>query len=442
MHAGDRSATEETLRAGYRPIRHMTAAESPWPGTLTRTPDGQSSVLVDAVELGDDWGGWHAEEGGHVLAPLDVVRRLDGHDVALPVCSERVDAFLARRGSGRDALDGGEAVTLAVSLLRGAAEVARHAGDDPSIGEWWLTDEGRPVLATDIAGRPTSEVLESLATSVDAWLGRVIADAAATATDPRVLLRDIDECEAALFAVAAPLPLAMNAFTPLHGRDAAPGPAADEAEDVPPPRWVDSLARHIDADLTELVSDTFTRVWRGVRRPRAANHRRPWIIAAGLAGGILGLGLLWPSGGGPATAEGSVPTPTSTSTEAGPSGSAVSDAPDQEQHPAAVDPVPASGDVDWAVAAAGLLTRRAACAGELGCLADIVEDPTRAFPAGVADRSGADVRITLLDEFGGAAVLRVEDPADAATTPQLVVVVRAQERLLLRDIHDVAEKKA
>ena len=45
--------------------------------------------------------------------------------------------------------------------------------------------------------------------------------------------------------------------------------------------------------------------------------------------------------------------------------------------------------------------------------------------------------MTLLDEFGGAAVLRAEA---AGGTPQLVVIVRADGRWLLRDVYDVAQQ--
>ena len=46
--------------------------------------------------------------------------------------------------------------------------------------------------------------------------------------------------------------------------------------------------------------------------------------------------------------------------------------------------------------------------------------------------------MTLLDEFGGAAVLRVE--AAGGAPPQLVVIVRADGRWLLRDVYDVAQQ--
>ncbi len=436
MQPGYRKTSSDALRAGYRAIRHVGPPDAPWPGTLVRNPDETACVLVDAAALGEDWSGWYAAQEGHVLAPLDVVRRPDGHDVALPVCTERLDAFLARRGHGRDRLESGEAITLAVSLLRGAAELAalRDDADAPPEGEWWITDDGRPAVAPDLAGATASELLASLSASADPRLARALADAASAAADARRLLRDIDECEAALFAIADPLPLVTQVFSPLRVRDARLAATEVEAAE-PPARWVDSLARHVDADLTALVSDTVTRLWRRLRRPGTGSRRRPWLIAASVAGGILGLGLLWPAGGGPATAGGSPAPSAASSAPTSPAAAPV--------NPPPPDVAATGGDhLDWQAAAAGLLSARAACSGRPACLADILEDPAKSFPTGVSDRGGAAVTLTLLDEFGGAAVLRVEDATDAAKPPQLLVLVRTQDRVLLRDIHDVAEKKA
>ena len=61
------------------------------------------------------------------------------------------------------------------------------------------------------------------------------------------------------------------------------------------------------------------------------------------------------------------------------------------------------------------------------------------FPGGVVDLTAAERTVTLLDEFGGAAVLRVEASASAAS-PQLVVIVRTDDRWLLRDVYDVPEQ--
>ena len=47
--------------------------------------------------------------------------------------------------------------------------------------------------------------------------------------------------------------------------------------------------------------------------------------------------------------------------------------------------------------------------------------------------------MTLLDDFGGAAVLRVE-PVTAGPVAQLVLVICTDGKWLLRDVHDIAEQ--
>jgi hypothetical protein len=228
-----------------------------------------------------------------------------------------------------------------------------------------------------------------------------------------------------------------------------------ELGEEPPVRWIDALARHVDADLAALASDTVVRVWRRwtrprtdrVDRPRAGGRRRPWLVAAGIAGGILGIGLLWPAGGGPATADAPGDPPTASAAASSPAPSpagelaAATDTSSTSSADEAGTPVAGEDSItDWVTATAQLLTRRADCAGGAACLAEVVADPTRTFPAGVVDAAAAERSLVLLDEFGGAAVLRVDSTAGTAPS-QLVVVVRADGRLLLRDVHDVAEQK-
>ena len=121
------NGAEGSLQEGYRVIRLIAGeAESPWPGALLCTPDGVTGVAVDAAVLGGGWAGWDADPSGHVLCPVDILRRQGGHDVLLPVCTERLEDFLLRRAGGAE-LAVGEAVTLAVSLLRGIGELSTTA---------------------------------------------------------------------------------------------------------------------------------------------------------------------------------------------------------------------------------------------------------------------------------------------------------------------------
>ena len=401
------------------------------------TPDGETAVAVDATLLGDDWAGWSADATGHLLAPLDVVRRVDGHDVLLPVCTERLDDFLARRAGGAE-LSIGEVVTVAVSLLRGLTELP--AASTAVRGTWWLTDAGRPVAATGTGteGLEDQTLAHLRRLAADApRLAALLDDAAVAMTEPRRRARELERAEAALFSVADPLALATTTFGPRRARDRASVDPLNGVEDPPPAQtsWIHALSRHVDADWADLVSRTTTGVWRSVRKSRPGG-RRPWILAAGIAGVVLAGGLLWPTGGaGPATAEvssGSVP----------PSARDQKPEPDEttgESDTTAPQPAPVVEPTDLAVVTADLLGARTACSGDSECLADVLESTGTPFPPGVVDLPADQRTVTLLDEFGGAAVLRAEASA-AGAPPQLIVIVRTERGWLLRDVHDVPEQ--
>ncbi len=422
---------EGSLQEGYRVIRLVAGAEeSPWPGALVCTPDGVTAVAVDAAVLGGGWAGWDADPSGHVLAPIDILRRQDGHDVLLPVCTEQLVDFLRRRAGGAE-LTVGEAVTVAVSLLRGVGEVSSTAGVR---GVWWLTESGRPVAVTDTGtaalDEQTAAHLRAVAAEVPS-LAQILEDAAGSLTDSRRRPRALERAEAAIFAIADPLALATTTFGPKRARHRSSADARVETPEAEPvPRsWVHALSRHLDAEWADLLSRTTTGLWRALRAPRTA-PRRPWLVAGGLAVVVLTVGLLWPTdGGGPATAEvpavppaASTPSPASASPE-----------------PVADPPVVGGTEADPAVITAELLSARSTCAADQVCLEQVLETADAQFPSGVVDLAAADRTVTLLDEFGGAAVLRVE--ASASTSPpQLVVIVRTGDRWLLRDVYDVPEQ--
>ena len=427
------NAADVRLQRGYRVIRQMTGdAESPWPGALICLPSGETGVAVDADVLGDEWRGWTADPAGHVLAPADILRRSDGHDVLLPVCPERLTDFLDRRG-GLD-LSVGEGVNVAVSLLRGVAELSAESG---ARGTWWLTDAGRPLFATDTSNSGLHEVtaglLQRVALDVPA-LADVLAGAVEALAEGR-RGRVLERLEAALFSVAEPTALATMTFGPKRVRD-RPVLEGDSPEVGPPERapWPLALFSHLDAEWADVVSRATTGVWRALRTPRPG-RRRPWLVAGGLAGVIIVGGLLWPTGQtGTATAETSTPSPAASSAPS----------PTATGAPAvAEDPVGEStGDAaqsDLASLTEALLTARTACEADPTCLAGVVETPAAAFPPGAADYDQAERSVALLDEFGGAAVLRVE-PVGRDGAPQLVVVVQIDGRWLLRDVYDIAEQ--
>jgi hypothetical protein len=436
-------AAEVRLQEGYRVIRQMVGeADSPWPGVLVCAPTGEIVVAVDSDLLGDRWWGWAADPKGHVLAPVDILRRTSGHDVLLPVCTERLAEFLDRRG-GSD-LTAGEAVTVAVSLLRGLGEL--QTGADDACGVWWLTEAGRPVVATDTSDgsilEHTIDLLRRIALDVPA-LADAVTDVVEAMADSR-RGRVLERAEAEIFAVAEPTALATTTFGPKRVRGRSPLQDDTVIGDSEPPRrsWPIALSRHLDAEWADVLSRTTTGVWRALRTPRAG-RRRPWLVAGGLACAIVAGGLLWPTGdGGPATARTSQPA---TDPAVAPSSSAIPASPGDTASAAASgsEPVeaPHGSDqpADLTSLTAALLSARTACAGQSTCLDGVLETEDARYPPGVVDVPEEGRSLTLLDDFGGAAVLRVE-PISGEGAPQLVVIVQVDGRWLLRDVYDIAEQ--
>ncbi|WP_127818615.1 hypothetical protein, partial [Microbacterium sp. CPCC 204701] len=290
---------ENPLRSPFREIRAVRErADGPWPGLLVRTASGVVGVLVDAQVLGQHWKGWDAAPSGHVLAPIDLARTAaGGHDVLLPVCAERLEDFVRRRGA-RSALPPGEAVTLGVSVLRGCAQIL---GTPPVTGDWWLDDSGRPVLATDAS--PQSAVAAAAAVLGVAVVDPVLQQAWDTAVRAlgagRVTSRDLIDVEELLFAAAEPEPLSTISLSPRPAVDVAPDLRATALQvhhAAPRPLW-QSLIGSVDADLADTVSRATTAVWRRMRTP-TRSRRAPLLVGGAVAASVLVGGALWPSAGG------------------------------------------------------------------------------------------------------------------------------------------------
>jgi hypothetical protein len=450
----------KAMDAGHHAMRRVGSAESPWPGMLAQDDAGELRLLVDA-ELYGDASGWDADPAGHILTVLDVVRRADGHDVVLPACTERVDAFLTRRRDRRVPLTAGERVTMAVSLVRGLGEA--HAAVPDARGSWWLTSDGRPVLALDCPGDRdaasvvTARLLAMLAAGADVRLEAILTGAAARAEQPRALAREADELEADLFACAVPEPLATAGAAAADGRP--PARSVDVVElaeaESPAAGWIGRLAPHVDADLADAVSQALTSVWRRLRGgdasrrdgSRRRGRRRPLLIAGAVAVAVVWVGLVWPTGdSGSASAGADAPGATNT---ASPARSSAIVAPVASSRPGAGNATPSPSMRRPAESAAErpdaivrtvdeLLTAHTRCENDESCLAVVQEDPRRRFVEGAASLPPTQRRIALLDSFGGAAVVRVENanaPAAEAAGAQLVVVVRDGDRWLLRDVY-------
>lgn len=203
----------------HRTIRMLDVGEGPYPGALVAQGDS-IAVLTSADDL-SGWAGWAHAGDEHVAGPIDLVRRSDGHDVLLPWCTERVSAFAGRRSAALVPLTAGEVSTLVGSLLRGIAELGSAAGVE-RVGEWWLTDGGRPLFVigagTDARAGAARLVDRLRRDCADRALVRVLGTVVAGLDDaerPRLPARLLEGWEAELLAIAAPRPLR----TDLHGPD-------------------------------------------------------------------------------------------------------------------------------------------------------------------------------------------------------------------------------
>lgn len=426
----------DTLLAPYRPIRRIEAgADAPFPATLCRLASGDTALLVDAAELPVQWQGWTAQPDGHLLQPVDLVRRADGHDVVLPVLTTRlVDLAQRRRSEGRDLLDG-EAVTLAVSLLRGLEEVRTGWPDER--GEWWLTDAGFPALVTGCgsidAADATRAALEEVAEGRPATPWHDVLEAARR---PRIAARELARLEDDLFAFASARAVDMTARPSAAGEGAGRERWRDDIEPAAPRTLWEQLGRHVDADLADVFSRATTAVWRRLRsRPGGGSRRRVWLLAAAVAAVVVLGGLLWPQDRSPeASAPETVsaqPTITPASTDA--PAPAVSEGGDGDTttEPSAQG-APAAGPPDLVAVASDLLTARSAC-DQPSCAGAVMVDPSRTLAPGVVDLPSSARTVTLLDEFGGVAVLRV-DAVDGTAESELVVIELVGDRWLLRDV--------
>lgn len=406
-------------------IRAVGPPEAPFEGLLARAPNGDTVLLVDRERL-RGWPAWCAPSGGHVLAPLDVLRRTDGHDVVLPALGDRIDRLLARRRAAGAALRDGEALTVAVSIVRGMACVHGEelAAEETS---WWVSPEGKPLLVCgtgeDGLARASGRIIEAMAQDVaDPALREVLGDVGRGLASAHVAAPEFDRWEEELFSTVPPEPLVMEVIGP------GPRVAVPVAEEVPPAPgetrrgWWNPLASATDAAWADTVSDVLHRVRRA---GRAAPGRRTRLLlpAVGAAGLVLIVGLGWPDSTGGAAISGSSATATSRP---------VASAPTPSARPAA-----GSGEQEDPVAAlTALLAVRDECA-DAACRAAVNENTAEQLPGGAIDDPARSIRI--IDDFGGLAVLRVEA---GGRRPQLVTIVTTPAGWRVRDVFDAADPPA
>ncbi|GAA1912290.1 hypothetical protein GCM10009775_01110 [Microbacterium aoyamense] len=428
----------DRLLAPYRAVRRVAApADGPWSGVLVRTPAGVSGVLVEADSLTDDWAGWDAAADGHIAAPLDLVRTSHGHQVLLPVCGERLADFLTRRRDAGCPVSRGEAVTIGVSLVRAIAELGHRM--HTTCGEWWLTDDRRPVFAADAGERgaadETIDVVRGLAAEASDLPWHLLDE---LLTRERISDRDCVRVEDELFSHAAAEPLAdaplavrrsLATLSPGHPPLRVHEPDR-EHELAASGGWMDHLTRHVDVGLADAVSRATTGLWRRVSVRGSGRRRSPWLVAAAVGAVVLAGGLLWPATGAEPVAADPRASP-SPAADGTPSPSADATGSTDGQSPA---PEPAAAGDDLTGIVAELLSARTVCREETSCLADVVVPGADVFPEGVIDLDARERTLTIVDEFGGVAVLRADD-ASGALASQLIVVQQDGRRWLLRDVY-------
>ena len=305
------NGAEGLLHGSHRVIRLVAGdAESPWPGALVCTPDGRDGGRRGRRDPRSRVGrvGCRSRR-----SPPRTARRRSGERTDTMCCSRCAPSAsrtsCARRAGGAE-LSIGEAVTIAVSLLRGLAELPAATADVR--GTWWLTDAGRPVRGAPGTGaasleEQTAAHLRELAAEAPS-LAAVLADAAAAMTEPRRRARELERAETAIFAVADPLALATTTFGPRRARDRAAIECPVEAEEPPPAHPpVDPLPWRVISTRTGRIWSPARRrvVWRvrahasagtattvaprrGTRRRRA---RRGPPVAHGRRGSCNGRGL-------------------------------------------------------------------------------------------------------------------------------------------------------
>lgn len=444
-------------------LRRLSAEEAPYAGWLHS--GASQTVWVELALIPDD--AWRCDGGEHILVPLDVARDGDGHAAIVPHCGERLgDA--ARRSAHP-----GASVTIAVSVLRAASEARRHA---LARGTWWVDASGRPVLAPRVDGpewrTEAVALLEGLARRADGPLSDALSAAGALLSRDRWGLADAATCEDDLFRAAEPVPLGSPSSPTVTSqpaprradslrRGATPSPVP-----APAPAWLAHVAGSGWAErlgeALRAVTETPARMreWRRRRRPAATTttpniddaptaapprrRRAPWLVAAAVGALVVAAGAMWPASETDARTDTAASTTSATSTTSPTStatppptpamaGEASAAAPDDPPAPP-VEDASVAGDLD--TAAAAVLAALSSCAEEDSRCAGLMEDAAAPLPTGIV-AGGGPHSVSLLDEYGGVAVFRVEA---SDQPPQILVLVGVDGEWLIRDVYDVADQ--
>lgn len=462
----------------HRAIRMLDAHESAYAGELI-TDGERRAVRVDAEAVAEQL--WELAGAEHVAGVRDVLRRADGHDAVLPWCAERVEVFVGRRAAAQSALSAGETVTLVGSLLRGIVEVA----DRGVTGQWWLTDEARPVFAPGegmgCAASAVALIARLREGCTDRAMTRVLDEISAAAGDQRIVRREIERFERELTELAAPRALVRDVLAPervvtigvhrAHLREESDLLAAEPSALHRVRDRVAATAQHVGHLLRSAVGRHGRRTAReagrrrepvasevGAARPTARAPRARVLVVGGAAAALVLVGgLMWPTAdedsaaiegaaeatGAPASTgaadhaaeppAGSAPAP-----DPGDAARAPTDAADERQ-PATVPAPDAVLDGSAQQHAAALLTAVLACAdrGDRECTDAIVDGAGGA----VLERlTGTDATRTIsaVEDYGDVSVLRLGSSGERGE--QMLVLVMQKDRWLVRDVYDVADQ--
>lgn len=462
--------TASALPADPTILRAVAPPEAPYRGVLAAGDPVR--YLVASNDAPD--GVWAAGDD-HVLGALDLDRIDDRIVLVLPRLLTRVS-----RGTFAT-VRAGQAVTLVVSMLRGGLR-ADELGIE--CGDWWLTDDGRPVLAPggDRAWRETAcDLLDDVgrAPGAPAWLERV----STTIATSEGYARAVDALEDELFAAVEPE--ALDPGVPrgdAHGSDewralVAGGESSQRDHRDPVQREVtDAVTRLVDADIGRQVAEA----WQSVRRrlagrrdarprrvaepapsrtgPRSTSKdaggpsssprpsRRPvLLLGAAVIAATLAVGLGWPTddADGPVAAEGLDAAQSEGSESPGTTADGAvqaSDADDAGEDTTTSAAPPAPSDAATTTPNEALIDALATCiaGGDDECRSTVLERQDAHIPPGIATTPGPRTVIEL-DDLGGVLVTRVEDPAGAQPA-QIVVLVDTDEKRLVRDVYDVADQ--
>jgi hypothetical protein len=156
---------------------------------------------------------------------------------------------------------------------------------------------------------------------------------------------------------------------------------------------------------------------------------------------VVGVGLMWPSDDGEIARAGEAKAPLSSpSSSPLPAQATTSPAPSPDASPAsgAVESPGVSADEELDAVAGDLLDRLEACGGDASCRGEILMDAASWRPS-IEFAPAGRRQLRLLDDFGGVAVLRLDD-ADGELASQLIVIARQNGEWLLRDVHDVTQQ--